>query len=381
MAQAYVPSLDVIERTLVRRERRLPLKGTTNVKLGDRVNQNTIVASTELPGKPVPISAAVKLGVPPNELKDCMTKNAGDQISQDEQIGIAYSFFGLFKTPLISPITGTIDSISNISGQIILREAPIPVQVNGYISGKVVDVEEGEAVSVETDAALIQGIFGIGGEKVGELVKAVPDRDTVLTPDHIRDNHKDKILIAGNLMTHEAIEKARKLGVLGIIGGGLNDQDLKVILGYDLGVAITGNEDGPTLVVTEGFGSISMGQKTFELLTSHEGRLASINGATQIRAGVIRPEVIIPLDESADTGESIPESEGKIMEVGSKIRIIRNPNFGAVAEIIALPHEQTLIPTGARVRVATIKLEDGTQYDIPRANIEILFLGSLYIQL
>lgn len=372
MAQAYVPSLDVIERTLVRRERRLPLKGATNVKLGDRVNQNTIVASTELPGKPVPISAAVKLGVPPNELRECMTKNAGDQISQDEQIGIAYSFFGLFKTPLISPITGTIDSISNISGQIILREAPIPVQVNGYISGKVVDVEEGEAVTVETDAALIQGIFGIGGEKVGELVKAVPDRDTVLTPDHIKDNHKDKILIAGNLMTHEAIEKARKLGVLGIIGGGLNDQDLKVILGYDLGVAITGNEDGPTLVVTEGFGSISMGQKTFELLTSHEGRLASINGATQIRAGVIRPEVIIPLDESADTGESIPESEGKIMEVGSKIRIIRNPNFGAVAEIIALPHEQTLIPTGARVRVATIKLEDGTQYDIPRANIEIL---------
>ena len=372
MAQAYVPSLDVLENTVVRRERRLPLKGSTNVKVGDMVEQNTIVASTELPGKPVPISAAVKLGVPPNELKDCMLKQAGDDISQDEQIGMAYSFFGLFKTPLISPIRGTIDSISNISGQIILREAPIPVQVSGYISGEIIDVEEGEAVTVETNAALVQGIFGIGGEKVGELVRAVANRDTILTPDHVLEDHRDKILIAGNLVTHEAINKAHDVGVLGIIGGGINDQDLKVILGYDLGVAITGNETGPTLVLTEGFGNISMGERTYNLLCSHEGRKASINGATQIRAGVIRPEVIIPLDNASSKNSVIAPTEGKVMAVGSKIRIIRNPNFGEVAEIIALPHEQTLIPTGARVRVATIKLEDGTQYDIPRANIEIL---------
>ncbi len=372
MAQAYVPSLDVLDNTVVRRERRLPLKGSTNVKVGDIVEQETIVASTELPGKPVPISAAVKLGVPPNELKDCMLKQAGDTISQDEQIGIAYSFFGLFKTPLVSPIRGTIDSISNISGQIILREAPIPVQVNGYISGKVVEVEDGEAVAVETNAALVQGIFGIGGEKVGELVKAVSDRDTILTPEHISPDYKGKILIAGNLMTHEAINKAQDVGVLGIIGGGINDQDLKVILGYDLGVAITGNESGPTLVVTEGFGNISMGERTFNLLCSHEGRKASINGATQIRAGVIRPEVIIPIDEKSSKSNPFTPSEGKVMAVGSKVRIIRNPNFGAIAEIIALPHEQTLIPTGARVRVTTIRLEDGTEYDIPRANIEIL---------
>ena len=56
MAQAYVPSLDVLESTIVRRERRLPLKGSTNVKVGDMVEQETVVASTELPGKPVPIS-------------------------------------------------------------------------------------------------------------------------------------------------------------------------------------------------------------------------------------------------------------------------------------------------------------------------------------
>ena len=46
----------------------------------------------------------------------------------------------------------------------------------------------------------------------------------------------------------------------------------------------------------EGFGDIAMAQRTFELMRSHDGRMASVNGATQIRAGVMRPEIVIPLD-------------------------------------------------------------------------------------
>lgn len=371
MGQAYVPSLDVLEKTLVSRDRRLPLKGQTRVEIGSMVSQETIVASTELPGKPVPISAAVKLGVPPTELMECMLKKEGDTIEQDETIGIAYSLFGLFKTPLISPIRGTIDSISRISGQIILREAPIPVEVSAYISGEVIDVEENEGVTVRTQAALIQGIFGIGKEKVGELVKAVETRSTTLDAAHVKPEHAGKILIGGSLMTAEAIAKAREIGVEGIIGGGLNDRDLKEILGYDLGVAITGNEDGPTLIVTEGFGPIDMSQKTFDLLCAHQGDKASINGATQIRAGVIRPEVIIPLKESDQRGASDP-AEGRILEKGAIARVIRNPRFGELGEIVELPHEQTLIPTGARVRVAVLKMSDGVKLTIPRANLELV---------
>lgn len=371
MSQAYVPSLDVLEKTLVSRERRLPLKGNTLVIKGSVVTQETIVAATELPGKPIPISAAVKLGVSPAELMDCMLKKEGDPVEQDEIIGMSYSLFGLFKTPLISPIRGTIDSISRISGQIILREAPIPVEINAYISGEVIEVEENEGVTLKTQAALIQGIFGIGKEKVGPLVKAVPNRNTILEASHIKSEHADKILIGGSLISSGAIERARDIGVFGIIGGGLNDRDLKEILGYDLGVAITGNEEGPTLIVTEGFGPIEMSQKTFELLCAHEGRKASINGATQIRAGVIRPEVIIPLEKD-HSGSALKEVEGRVLQLGAIARVIRNPRFGELGEIIELPHEQTLIPTGARVRVAVLKMGDGTILSVPRANLELV---------
>ena len=60
-----------------------------------------------------------------------------------------------------------------------------------------------------------------------------------------------------------------KVGAAALVSGGIDDQDLKEILGYDLGVAVTGSEKiGLTLIVTEGFGEIAMAERTFRLLAS-----------------------------------------------------------------------------------------------------------------
>jgi hypothetical protein len=48
------------------------------------------------------------------------------------------------------------------------------------------------------------------------------------------------------------------------------------------------------VVLTDGFGANSISGALRELLTSCEGRLACIDAATQLRAGVKRPQVIIP---------------------------------------------------------------------------------------
>ena len=137
------------------------------------------------------------------------------------------------------------------------------------------------------------------------------------------------------------------------------------------GVAITGSEKlGLTLIVTEGFGPIAMARRTFDLLKKHEGDVASISGATQIRAGVIRPEIIIP-DSAGVCGESETPQELSLIE-GAAVRLIREPHFGALARVKALPAELTPIPTGARVRVAEVELADGTVMLIPRANLEII---------
>ncbi len=86
------------------------------------------------------------------------------------------------------------------------------------------------------------------------------------------------------------------MGVSGVITGGVDQKDLTDFLGHEIGVGVTGGEKaGVTLLIMEGFGVYPMNERTFRLLRSHEGRQASVDGTTQIRQRMLRPEIIIPL--------------------------------------------------------------------------------------
>ncbi len=372
MASAYTPGLKIVGKTLVQKDRRLPMIGNVHVKVGDKVTAEQVVASTDLPGNVYPLNIANILGCEPNEIADFLVKKEGDTVEKDTVIAETPGIWGFFKSFVKSPIRGTIESLSTVTGQAILREPPIPVEVLSYVDGTISEIYEGEGVKVDTIASFMQGIFGIGPEVIGELEMVAKSPSDILDKDSIKIEHKNKIIVGGSLVTAEALDRAVEVGVKGVVVGGYDAHDLKEFLGYDLGVAITGTEEkGITLVVTEGFGQINMAQKTFDLLKAAQGKKTSINGATQIRAGVIRPEVIIPL-----AGQKIEEKDGSHvggMNPGSLVRIIRQPNFGAVAKVVKLPEQPTKIPTEAKVRVVTIELLDGgEQLTLPRANVEII---------
>lgn len=374
MAHAYTPGLQVTEKTIIRKRRALPLKGNVLVSKGDVLKAEDIVARTELPGKVHSTNVVNKLGIQPQELRNYMLKKEGDPVKKDEPIAEAKSFLKWFGTICTSPITGTVESISTVTGQVLFREPPRPVQVHAYMDGKVIEVVENEGVVMETFATFIHGIFGVGGETTGELVIAVDSPDDVLNTDKITEKLKDKIIVGGSLVRYDTIEKAKKIGVKAIIVGGLYDEDLKEILGYDLGVAITGSENiGITLIITEGFGQIGMAHKTFELLKSRTGSKASVNGATQIRAGVVRPEIIIPYAlEKVKSSEIKIEEERGGLKAGDIVRVIREPFFGRIGKVKTLPSVPQQIETESKVRVLEVEFSDSRVAIIPRANVEIV---------
>lgn len=375
MAHAYTPGLRVAERTLVRKERRLPLKGEVLVKKGDSVKAETIVARTNLPGDVQTVNVAGLLGVLPEDVQDCMMKKAGDAVEKDEAFCVSKGFFGLFKSVCKAPVKGSIESISSITGQVIIREPPQPVQVAAYLDGRVVEVFEGEGVAVESEATFIQGIFGVGGETVGEIKTVTDDPSKILSPEDMGGDCEGKVLIGGSLVTTPAINRAIEVKARAIVVGGIADKDLKDFLGYDIGVAITGSEEkGITIVITEGFGKMRMADRTFNLLRSKAGLKASVNGATQIRAGVMRPEVIVPL--GAVEGKPRAMAGGPTQEqglvAGSLIRVIREPYFGRLAKVTALPADLQQLETEAKVRVLEAELEGGGRVILPRANVEMI---------
>ena len=373
MAHAYTPGLKVLQNSKIKKERILPIKGEVLKKKGDTVQAENIIARTNLPGNVHMVKVSNRLNISPADIRDVLIIDEGDTVVKGDLIAQTDGIFGFFKSELLSPISGNIESISDVTGQIAIREAPLPVEIDAYVSGKISQVIEEEGVVIDTNAAYVQGIFGIGGEARGILEIVSKNRSDSLEANDINSSHQGKIIVGGSFLSLDAYEKALSKKVSGIVVGGFNYFDLEKILGFTLGVAITGTEKlNTSLIVTEGYGNIQMSDRTYELLKTHNGKFVSINGATQIRAGVIRPEIVIPLEEKKKRNDSISSNKGQLgIQEGSNVRVIREPYFGKIGEVIELPTELRQMESETMVRVAIVKINDSHSV-IPRSNLELL---------
>ncbi|MEO1999503.1 MAG: hypothetical protein ABGZ17_30020 [Planctomycetaceae bacterium] len=373
MSQAYTPGLKVTPWTRHRVRRVLPIPGDVLKNVGDRVLATDVIAETFMPGDVTPLNVANMLSLPPGDVPECMLKSVGDTIAAGETLAETKGMFGWFKSNCTSRTAGTIETISDVTGQVIIRGAPLPVQVRAYVSGEVVQVIPDEGVVIESDVAFVQGIFGIGGETVGRIVMCCESPAQELTPDLIRDEFAGAVVIGGARMTGDAVRRAIEVGCAAIVSGGLDDADLRQILGYDLGVAITGSETiGVTLVVTEGFGTIAMAERTYALLSDVAGHEASVNGTTQIRAGVMRPEIVIPHHADSTPPQTSGNRTAGLLEIGTPIRVIRDPYFGVLGTVADLPSEPQVLGSESRARVLAVHTAEGANIVVPRANVELI---------
>ena len=320
MSKSYTPGLKILKDTNISKERRLPLKGNVHVKIADIVTSDAIVASTEIPGNVQMINIANELNIDPNQIEECMLVEINDSVEKNQLIAQSKGIFGMFKSDVKSPIDGKVLNISNITGQVVVSEHPIPINVDAYIPGEIKNVYEEEGVLINSIGTFVQGIIGIGGEKQGEMHILVDNPSEKIDIANITNSLKNKIIVCGSYIDLEIYEKAKSVGVRGIVCGGVDYNAISKILGYSLGVAITGTEDTTTLILTEGFGNINMASRTFNILKENNNKDVSINGATQIRAGVLRPEIFIKSDV-LEQSKSFKEDDLVISE-GSTVRVI-----------------------------------------------------------
>ena len=370
MSKSYTPGLKILENTKVEKERVLPLKGELHVNVNDKVKSNTIVASTKIPGNVHMINIANELNIEAKQISECMLLKENDKIKKDQILARSKGIFGLFKSEIKSPIDGEIINISNVTGQIVISEKPLSINLDAYIPGIISKVINEEGVIVNSNGTFIQGIIGVGGESKGELKVLVDFHEDSVNISDINDSLDGKIIVCGSYINYDIYKKASEVGVKGIVCGGFDYNDMSKILGKPLGVAITGTEESMNLILTEGFGEIEMAKRTFEILKKNDGKLVSINGATQIRAGVLRPEIFIEA-ESSDNNKTFNEDDLIISE-GSVVRVIREPFFGKIGKVVSLPTELHKMKSETKVRVAKIEFSNREQEIIPRANLEVI---------
>ena len=365
MSEVYTPGTTIRGDILIRKTRQLVLDGQVLVQKGQNVEHDTIVASAERPGKLATVRVTQQLGIEPSRIEEVALVKVGDRVEAGQNVALHKTFFGLLKWRSSSPVEGEVEFLSAVSGRMGIRQPSEPVHVRAYVPGQVVEIVENRGAVIEVRGAMVQGLFGVGGERSGTLT-FLESLSSPPTPDL-----EGAVVLVDDAPTADWLKLAAEAGIQGVICPTMDDHELSALLGYEVGVAITGDEAcGVTVVLAEGFGDMSMAPGTLELLKSLAGHRALISGATQVRAGVIRPEVLVPYTDHAPPVEV--EKQPAADADSPRVRVLRAPYFGRTGRIIGSPVEPQSIETGAKVRVFIVKLDDGQEVTVPRANMEVL---------
>jgi hypothetical protein len=366
----YTPSLQVALRASIEKIRELPLPGRVLVSPGQRVSADTPVLEAELPGELYILKAADRLGLDPEEVLPHLKVRVGDRVEAGQLLLERKSFFGLFNSVLKSPASGTVEFVLEETAHIGIRGRSNKISVNAYIDGTISDAQAAKSVTVVSEAAIIQGIFGVGGERFGRVqaLSFTPTQKIEAAAVDKLDNLKGAILIGGMCFTAGALARAAEKGVVGVVTGSCDSDTLNQFVGFEIGVSMTGDENVPlSLIITEGFGELAISEHVMTVAKRCHGERASMSGATQIRAGAIRPEVIVHANISGE-----PVHRGAELKVGATVRCIRTPYFGKRGTVTNLPTEVHAVESGAIVRVVEVEVEGSGKAILPRANIELI---------
>lgn len=287
--------LGIEKGVTISKTRRLPSPGEVLVGLSNRVNEDTLIAKGRVKNpKIVEISVDQKLGVDPINLSSYMLKKEGDTVKKDEIIALRRSFFSTSTKICRSPLAGTLEAFSRSTGKAYIRGEPIQIEVKAHIPGRVTELFPDEGAVIECRGSIVRGVIGVGGETHGLLDILVDSTDEVLTAGLINKEHIGKVVVGGATATFEAFQKAAEVGVAAVVVGGVDEKDLTELLNHEIDLGDTGQERIVfSLIVLGGFGTNSMDIEAFQLFKEHAGGFACVDGTTQIRTRMLRPEVIL----------------------------------------------------------------------------------------
>jgi hypothetical protein len=345
------------------------------VVTGQMVSAADEVGRAERPGPLLPVDVARALDIGPGEVPDAMLKREGEPVRSGEVLARVRRLFGWLTAECRAPVDGTIAAVSRLTGQVLLAGPPERLTLAAWLAGQVVQVVPQRGAVVAAEATWIQGICGVGGECWGELEVRVSNPVEELTAAHLTAEQRGKVIVGGGRVTEEALVAARRLGVAAVVAGSVDAADLTA---FGAESSAAGRGLGPSLVITEGFGRVPMADAAFDLLRLRNGAPASVSGATRIRAGVQRPEILIPWSAGAWQDGMMPALEEQAagaageLAVGQWVRLVGAEDFGWRGMVCDLPPLPQITPAEVWALVAVVELEGGERRAVPRANLERL---------
>ncbi len=236
--------------------------------------------------KPIVINIANKLKIKPNQIKGYLTKRVGD-LAYGHEI-IAKRVSKEVQQFIRTSATGFVTDIDTQKGTITIHYNKKPYEMLAYVNGEVIYSDAIRLAEIKCHGIEADGVIGFGEERSGKIALVEKKIDI------LKAENRDKIVVCPEAVDSAVLQGCKEAGVLGLIAPSIDNREWVKYSGYEIGVALTGNEKiGFGFIITEGFGDFTMRENLISLFKSSIGKTGYISPATQIRAGVKRPYLII----------------------------------------------------------------------------------------
>ncbi len=361
MPDALIPALAqtrVVKFARVRRERMLPARGVVMVTAGNRVGALDVVAKVTNAGNVRPVPLARYLRTKETALEKYLLKQPGEDFAAREILASKPESLGMLRRIYRAPSAGRI--VAAQGAWLALELADTAFELRALYRGTVINVMARQGVVIEATGALVQGVWGAGGEGYGVIRQVVDQPDGILGEERIDVTARGTVLLAGAGITEAALRRAAAEHVAGLIIGGLAPALQNLCAELQL----------PTLV-TEGFGERAMSRLIFDLLAAHVGEETIIN-TPDVPTSSHRPEAFIPILAGSGSGETAVPPPTLVAQTGAQVRVIggaRRGQIGHLAEIANLPHT---LESGVAAWGAEITLGAGERVFVPWENLELI---------
>jgi len=233
--------------------------------------------------KPVVVNVSEILNISPKEMKKFLKYQVGDFVECGQFLAEMTSNSasgGLFskkssdektvydrnteiimdKTKITfvkAPSSGYIKDIDFARGSLTIQYKTTPMIVKAFVGGVVTAVGKSISATIKGKGNLLYGIIGFGNEAIAQLM---------LYSGRFSDVYGGKIVATAKPINREFLIEAVKYNVAGIIAPSIDNREWVEYYGKEIGVALTGEEEIPlVLVLTEGFGSAEMNKDYQEL--------------------------------------------------------------------------------------------------------------------
>ncbi len=335
------------------------------------MRQSLPTIAKESPPAVVPIPAQ---GVPEATLREFMMVREGDRV-QSGQTLVSLNALRLYRRDYsvrgapsgggcVAPVDGVVDKVDLRRLTVTIEPAVTQTAITAGIPG-VVSAVHRNGIDLMVWGEVFTGVYGTGGEALGPLTFGA---EAGLAPG------PGAVWALPGRVTASQLDAARANGVRAVWAASATYEDLREFLGdRPLGtVSLAGA--GPVVVISEGFGDLWMPPRVAAALAASAGRTAAVNGDTQLRAGVIRPELLILHDVSPAASPADgrppeqPAPEPRPLAQGDLVRCAAGRNLGRTGRVAAVPRPG-LLPSGVSVELAEVAWDDGGRDTVACRNL------------